>query len=104
MRAEVVLPPLDERRNLRTSARQHEPEHVLHPLTQEQLDATGSKAGALDAERATRIEQHVVLHLVAEHGGKAAVQLEQKSVRQYRGQISEEALLVDGRRRTFPGG
>src|SRR5260370_29415781 len=66
MSLEIPLPPLMENRNVRRLAPQEQAEHLLHPPSLEELDATRAQARALDEELAARIQEHGVLHLVGE--------------------------------------
>ena len=76
MSLEIRLPPLMESRDVRGLAREEQAEHLLHPPSLEELDATRAQARALDEELAARIQEHVVLHLVREHCVVPSVELE----------------------------
>ena len=62
----------DEGRDLVAAPGQEQAEHLLHPEPLEELDPARAQARALDQELAAPVEDHVVLHLVAEHRRRSA--------------------------------
>ena len=94
MRGEVLEPLVDELPGLVTPSEQQGAHELLDELALERLDPARAERRALEQEPPALVQERVGLHLVAEHRGVAAVELELDAGRQRVGEPLQERLVV----------
>src|SRR2546422_10100289 len=94
MRGEIVQPPVDYRADFGPASEHEAADDLADDLSLKGLEAARAEGRALEAQAPELVGQRVGFHLVAEHRGVPAVELELDAIRQAGRDSLEQRLVV----------